>query len=82
MKLSHGEGILDRLYFIHQHNTYDVQLLKFYIIRYILHVSTIFLVIISYNMNTLQVVNYIGHNTDPYWLTNCCAVEILLMNYD
>jgi hypothetical protein len=26
-------------------------------------------------MNTFQVVNYIGHNTDPYWLTNYCAVE-------
>jgi hypothetical protein len=24
------------------------------------------------------VVNYIGHNTDPSWLTNYCAVEILL----
>jgi hypothetical protein len=58
--------ILDRVYFNHQHNMYDVQLFKVYIIRYILHVSTIFLVIIRYNMNTLQVVNYIGHNTDSY----------------
>jgi hypothetical protein len=29
-------------------------------------------------MNTFQMVNYIGHNTDPYWLTNCCDVKILL----
>jgi hypothetical protein len=29
-------------------------------------------------MNTFQVVNYIGHNTDPYWLTNYCAVKISL----
>jgi hypothetical protein len=38
------------------------------------------LVIIRYNMNTntFQVVNYIGHDTDPYWLTNYCAVEILI----
>jgi hypothetical protein len=43
-----------------------------------IHVSTIILVIIRYNMNTFQVVNYIGHNTDPYWLTNYCAVKILL----
>jgi hypothetical protein len=41
----------------------------------ILHVSTIILVIIRYNM---KVVNYIGHNTDPYWLTNYCAVKISL----
>jgi hypothetical protein len=41
----------------------------------ILHVSTIiFLVIIRYNVNTFQVVNYIGHNTDLYCLTNYCAV--------
>jgi hypothetical protein len=71
--------VLDRLYFNRQRNAFDVQLFKFYIIRYVLHVSIIFLVIIRYNMNTLQVVNYIGHNTDLYWLTNCCAVEILLI---
>jgi hypothetical protein len=29
-------------------------------------------------MNTFQVVNYVGHNMDPYLLTNYCAVEMLL----
>jgi hypothetical protein len=29
-------------------------------------------------MNTFQVVNYIRHNRDLYWLTNYCAVDILL----
>jgi hypothetical protein len=31
-------------------------------------------------MNTFQVVNYIGHNMDPYWLTNYCAVKVLFYN--
>jgi hypothetical protein len=29
-------------------------------------------------MNTFQVVNYIRHNTDPYWSTAYCAVKISL----
>jgi hypothetical protein len=72
--------ILDYLYCDRQHNTFDVQLFIFYIIW--LYSTTCFdhnfLVIIRYNMNTFQVINYIGHNTDPYWLTNYCAVKISL----
>jgi hypothetical protein len=29
-------------------------------------------------MNIFQVVNYIGHDSDPYWLTDYYAVKISL----
>jgi hypothetical protein len=67
--------ILDHLYYDRQHNTFDVQLLIFYIIWLDYMFRPLFLVIITYNMNTFQVVNYIGQNTDPYWLTNYCVAR-------
>jgi hypothetical protein len=66
--------ILDYVYCDRQHNTFDVQLFIFYIIWLYYMFRPEFLVIIRYNMNTFQVVIYIGHS----WLTNYCAVKISL----